>query len=61
MHPSGAEQAAEKVAFGSIYRYWPLQGLKPIIDLIGFIGTTKVVPCYKALRIRLLNEFFRSL
>jgi hypothetical protein len=25
-----------------------LQGLKPNIDLIGFIGTTKVMPCYKA-------------
>ena len=32
------------------------QGLKPI-DFIGFIGTTEVVPCYKARRI----EFFRSL
>jgi hypothetical protein len=28
-----------------------LQGLKPGIDLIGFIGTTEVVPCYKALEI----------
>jgi hypothetical protein len=26
-------------------------GLKPGIDLIGFIGTTEVVPCYKALGI----------
>jgi hypothetical protein len=25
-----------------------LQGLKPGVDLIGFIGTTEVVPCYKA-------------
>ena len=32
------------------------QGLKPI-DFIGFIGTTEVVPCYKASEM----EFFRSL
>jgi hypothetical protein len=32
------------------------QGLKPI-DFIGFIGTTEVVPCYKAR----WREFFRSL
>jgi hypothetical protein len=32
------------------------QGLKPI-DFIGFIGTTEVVPCYKAPS----GEFFRSL
>jgi len=25
-----------------------LQGLKPDVDLIGFIGTTEVMPCYKA-------------
>jgi hypothetical protein len=27
------------------------------VDFIGFIGTTEVVPCYKARRM----EFFRSL
>jgi hypothetical protein len=32
------------------------QGLKPI-DFIGFIGTTEVVPCYKAPKM----GFFRSL
>jgi hypothetical protein len=26
----------------------PLQGLKPNIDLIGLVGTTEVMPCYKA-------------
>ena len=26
-----------------------LQGLKPHVDLIGFIGMTKVMPCYKTL------------
>ena len=34
-----------------------LQGLKPNIDLIGFIGTTKVMPCYKALEIELWVSF----
>ena len=38
-----------------------LQGLKPNPHFIGSFGPTKVRPCYKALRIRLLNEFFRSL
>jgi hypothetical protein len=38
-----------------------LQGLKPNVDLIGFIGPTEVVPFYKALRTPLLDEFSRSL
>jgi hypothetical protein len=38
-----------------------LQGLKPGVDLMGFIGTTEVVPCYKACRNRGLSKFFRGL
>jgi hypothetical protein len=38
-----------------------LQGLKPNIDLMGFIGTTEVMPFHKALRIQLFNELFRNL
>jgi hypothetical protein len=38
-----------------------LQGLKPEIDLIGFIGMTEVMPCYKAIGIGCQNEFFRSM
>jgi hypothetical protein len=38
-----------------------LQGLKPNVDLIGFIGTTEVMPCYKASEVGCLSEFFRSL
>jgi len=34
---------------------------KAYIDLMGFIGTTKVMPCYKALGSRRCDEFFRSL
>jgi hypothetical protein len=39
-----AKQAAEK---GPVWRKCPyelLQGLKPNVDLMGFIGTTKVMP-----------------
>jgi len=34
-----------------------IAGAEARIDLIGFIGTTKVVPCYKASQ----TEFFRNL
>jgi hypothetical protein len=34
-----------------------LAGLKPNVDLIGFIGTTEVVPCYKAIEFQLGIEF----
>jgi hypothetical protein len=56
-NPSGAKHAAEKGADSQLD--WPnrvQQGLKPI-DFIGFIGTTEVVPCYKAHII----ESFRTL
>ena len=43
------------------FEYWPLQGLKPDVDLVGFIGMTEVMPCYKAFEIQARNEFFRSL
>jgi hypothetical protein len=36
------------------------QGLKPN-HLIGFIGTTEVVPCYKACLNCTVCEFFRNL
>src|ERR1035437_4588411 len=53
----GTQQAAEKglIAEENGSDGVP-QGLKPI-DFIGFIGTTEVVPCYKAR----WREFFRSL
>jgi len=38
-----------------------MQGLKPDIDLIGFIGTTEVMPCYRASEGGFPSEFFRSL
>jgi hypothetical protein len=41
---AGAEQAAEKGPFEGEIRPRVLQGLKPDIDSIGFIGTTEVVP-----------------
>jgi len=55
---AGAEQAAEKLLLWRVRRYQPLQGLKPNVD---FIGTTEVMPCYKAFENRLSDEFFRSL
>jgi len=58
---AGAEQAAEKLLLWRVRRYQPLQGLKPNVDFIGFIGTTEVMPCYKAFENRLSDEFFRSL
>jgi hypothetical protein len=33
---------------GAEYQSQLLQGLKPDIDSIGFVGTTEVMPCYKA-------------
>ena len=38
-----------------------LQGLKPSIDLIGFIGLAKAMPCYSAVEFKVEMEFFRSL
>jgi len=48
---SGAKQAAEKgvVESEALSEVW--QGLKPNVDLIGFVGPTKVVPFYKAFEI----------
>jgi hypothetical protein len=48
---SAVNQVAEKLLFGRVRRYWHLQGLKPNVDLIGFIGPTEVVPFYKTLKI----------
>jgi len=56
-----AKEPAEKGAFESKIQPRVLQGLKPDIDLIGFIGLTEVMPFYKAFQIRRLIEFFRSL
>jgi len=44
-----------------VFGEWLAQGLKPDFDLIGFCGTTKVMPCYKAPRSRAMGQFFRSL
>ena len=38
LFPQGIKQAAEKGPSESEIRPWILQGLKPDIDLIGFIG-----------------------
>ena len=38
----------------------PLQGLKPNIDLIGFIGPTEVVPLLQSLCSGHAREFFRK-
>jgi len=38
-----------------------LQGLKPNIDLIGFIGPTEVVPLLQSLCSGHAREFFRKL
>ena len=37
-----------------------LQGLKPNVDMIGFIGPTKVVPWLQSLRELPRDEFFRA-
>jgi hypothetical protein len=58
---SRAKQAAEKGLGRGKFQYWLLQGLKPSIDLIGLIGMTKVMPCYKAFESGWPGEFFRSL
>jgi hypothetical protein len=46
---SGAEQAAEKGLLEDNNLYQLLQRLKPVVDMVGLIGPTKVRPCYKAL------------
>jgi len=45
----GAEQAAEEGRRRRICRYELLQGLKPDIDLIGFIGPAKAVPLLQSM------------
>ena len=57
----GPEQAAEKGHGRKEFRYLLLQGLKPNVNSIGFVGTTKVMPCYKASGFCAMEEFFRSL
>jgi hypothetical protein len=46
--PSGAKQAAEKGWNSSEVAAWASAGAEAHTHYIGFIGTTKVVPCYKA-------------
>ncbi|MGA2850164.1 MAG: hypothetical protein ABSE46_14300 [Terracidiphilus sp.] len=55
-----AEQFGEKSSILERDRHQPLQGLKPDIDFIGFIGTTEVVPCYKTSRNCAGNSFSPS-
>ncbi len=45
---SGAKRSAERGSNSELIQWQHLQGLKPDINLIGFIGPTEVVPCYKA-------------
>ncbi|MGA2847697.1 MAG: hypothetical protein ABSE46_01785 [Terracidiphilus sp.] len=54
------EQLGEKGSILERDRHQPMQGLKPDVDFIGFIGTTEVVPCYRALHLS-SYEFFSSL
>ena len=58
---AGAEVVAETglIFWGVQCRL--LQGLKPSIDLIGFIGLAKAMPCYSAVEFKVEMEFFRSL
>jgi hypothetical protein len=46
---AGAEQAAEKGALEGEIRPEDLQGLKPEVDLMGFIGLTEVMPLLQSL------------
>jgi hypothetical protein len=46
---------------GGIAGWGPLRGLKPNIDLIGFIGPTEVVPLLQSLYRGHAREFFRKL
>jgi hypothetical protein len=59
--PQGLKRLRKNGAVQRGNSSWPLQGLKPDVDLIGLIGPTEVVPFYKAFQIRRLIEFFRSL
>lgn len=52
-----AKQAAEKGLDEGEFEYWPLLGLKPDVDLIGFMGLTEVMPFYKASRNGALASF----
>ena len=54
---SWALQAAEKLSLERFLRYWHLQGPKPNIDLIGFIGPTEVVPFYRTFKIPAVGSF----
>ena len=55
------EEAAEKGLRREEFDSWHLQGLKPDVHLMGFIGLTKVMPFYKAMGNWRCNEFFRNL
>ena len=57
-HPSGAKEAAEKGLFEGEILPRVLQGLKPNIDLIGFIGLTEVMPLLQSLRERIFRRVF---
>jgi hypothetical protein len=56
-----AKQAAEKPNGWAFLDISARQGLKPDPLLSTVCGTTKVVPCYKASRNWVIQEFFRSL
>jgi len=56
----GAKQAAERVLRRRNCLQGPLQGLKPSIDFIGFVGPTEVVPLLQNVRSGHAREYFRS-
>jgi hypothetical protein len=43
----GLNRLRKKALIGAECRFQLEQGLKPSVDLIDFIGTTEVMPCYK--------------
>jgi hypothetical protein len=55
-----AKQLGEEGSILERDRHQPLQGLKPDVDFIGFIGTTEVVPCYKTYKNCTGNSFSPS-
>jgi hypothetical protein len=57
----GLHSLRKKSFEGGIAGWGSLRGLKPNIDLIGFIGPTEVVPLLQSLCIGHAREFFRKL
>jgi len=61
MHPLGLKKLLKKSAFLSKRIEIEPAGARSPLHSIGFVGTTEVVPCYKALKKAGWIEFFSSL